>query len=183
MTRAEKEKIIETTNTRLQVIGEINSFCNDGKTYYIALLDKIENDPTLTLRKHFEVKNWTFDLKEMNRNYQEILKQELLGYFGQYLLQAKMPYIKDLYEGKKGEEFAAINEKIILHHDTNCEYILDDFIDTVGQLVGDRYTFYRLQVNWHFTDERYEWFYECYENDYLFDLGDQFLFLHFGGSD
>jgi|GEM_PF-4486398 len=176
------KELITEINIRLEIIAILNSFVNDGKTYYIALLDKEENDITLTLRKHFSVKSWTFDLKEISTDWNTLLKNELLGYFGQYILQAKEPYIKSEYEGKSNEDFADISKRLIIESRTNCEFLLSTFLSNIKKIISDNFTFYKLKVNWN-TQNGYESWYECYENDYLFDIGGQILFLHFGGSD
>ncbi|RAW00751.1 hypothetical protein [Pseudochryseolinea flava] len=176
------KEFIAEINIRLETLAILNSFIDDGKTYYIALLNKEENDITLTLRKHFNVKRWTFDLKENPTDWNVVLKDELLSYFGQYILQAKQPYIKNEYEGKRNDEFDDISRRIILESQTNCEFLLDTFLISIKKIIGDRYIFYKMKVNWN-TPKGYEVWYECYENDYLFDLGEQVLFLHFGGSD
>ena len=176
------KELITEINISLGTIAILNSFINDGKTYYIALLDKEENDITLTLRKHFNVKSWIFELKEISTDWNTLLKDELLWYFGQYILQAKTPYIKSEYEGKNNEEFIGISKKLILESQTNCEFLLNTFLSNIKKIIGDNFTFYKLKVNWS-TQNGYEVFYECYENDYLFDIGGQILFLHFGGSD
>lgn len=181
-TKMADEKFITEINTRLDTIAIINSFINDGKTYYIALLKKEENDITLTLRKHFKVNTWTFNTSEISADWKALLKDELLPYFGQYILHAKQPYIKSEYEGKRNDEFDQVSKRIILESDTNCEFLLDSFLLDIQKIIGDRFSFNRLKVNWD-TPNGYEVFYECYENDYLFDLGEKILFLHFGGSD
>lgn len=176
------DKLIAEINTRLETIATINSFINDGKTYYIAFLEKEENDITATLRKHFQVESWTFSVDEVSADWKTLLKEELLSYFGQYLLQAKQPHIQCEYEGKRNEEFAGIGKRIILESRTNCEFLLDTFLLDVEKLIGDRFSFNTLKVHWN-SPNGYETWYECYENDYLFDLGKHVLFLHFGGSD
>ncbi|WP_156120734.1 hypothetical protein [Capnocytophaga cynodegmi] len=176
------EKFISDINIRLETIAIINSFTNDSKTYYIALLDKEENSITSTLRKNFNASSWTFEIREVLDDWKTVLKNELLGYFGQYILQAKAPYIRNEYEGKSNDEFDKIGKKIILESDTSCEFLLDTFLSDIQKIIGDKFLFNKLKVNWD-TPDGYEVWYECYENDYLFDLGDKILFLHFGGSD
>lgn len=176
------EKFITEINIRLETIATINSFIDDGKTYYITLLKKEENDITLTLRKHFNVKSWTFTMNEVSTDWKALLKDELLSYFGQYILQAKQPHIKSEYEGKRNDEFAEIGKRLILESRTNCEFLLDSFLLDIKKIIGDNFSFNKLKVNWD-TPNGYEMWYECYESDYLFDLGEKILFLHFGGSD
>ncbi|CEN35336.1 hypothetical protein CCYN49044_320001 [Capnocytophaga cynodegmi] len=176
------EKFISDINIRLETIAIINSFTNDSKTYYIALLDKEENSITSTLRKNFNASSWTFEIREVLDDWKTVLKNELLGYFGQYILQAKAHYIRNEYEGKSNDEFDKIGKKIILESDTSCEFLLDTFLSDIQKIIGDKFLFNKLKVNWD-TPDGYEVWYECYENDYLFDLGDKILFLHFGGSD
>lgn len=176
------EKFISDINIRLETIAIINSFINDSKTYYIALLDKEENSITLTLRKCFNVSSWNFEIREVLDDWKTVLKNELLGYFGQYILQAKAPYIRNEYESKSNDEFDKIGKKIILESDTSCEFLLDTFLSDIQKIIGDKFLFNKLKVNWD-TPDGYEVWYECYENDYLFDLGEKILFLHFGGSD
>jgi hypothetical protein len=180
--RMVNKEFITAINIKLETIALINSFIDDGKTYYIALLDKEENDITISLRKHFNVESWTFKTDEVLEDWKIVLKKELLGYFGQYLLDAKQPYIKSEYEGKRNDEIDEIGRKIILESRTNCEFLLDTFLLDIQKIIGDNYIFYKLKVNWS-TPNGWEMWYECYENDYLFDLGNKILFLHFGGSD
>ncbi|WP_203970375.1 hypothetical protein [Capnocytophaga stomatis] len=176
------EKFISDINIRLETIAIINSFTNDSKTYYIALLDKEENSITSTLRKHLNVSSWNFEITEILDDWKTVLKNELLDYFGQYILQAKAPYIRNEYESKSNDEFDKIGKKIILESDTSCEFLLDTFLSDIQKIIGDKFSFNKLKVNWD-TPAGYEVWYECYENDYLFDLGEKILFLHFGGSD
>ena len=177
-----KLELIKNINLTLDTIAIINSFVNDGKTYYISLLNKIDEDIEKTLRNHFNVKNWTFDLNSDDQNWKEIFNKELLFYFGQYILQAKSPYLSKEYEGLRNEQFEGKNREIILRSETNVEILLSLFISRIEMLVGSKYEFFKLKVNWD-SSSGYEYFYECYENDYLFDLGSEVLFLHFGASD
>lgn len=176
------EKFISDINIRLGTIAAINSFVNHDKTYYIAYLRKEENDVVKTLRKHFNVQSWTFSLEEVKTDWKPILKNELLWYFGHYLLHAMGPQISAEYAGKTVDEFDEINRKIILQSRTNCEHILDTFLSDIDRIVGERFAFYKLKVHWS-TSEGWEQWYECFENDYVFDLGEEILFLHFGESD
>lgn len=176
------KQFIEEINTRLNIIAQINSFVNDGKNYYISSLGKEYNDISKTLQKHFNVHSWTFDLKAVATDWRETLKHELIWYFGQYILQAKQSFIQNEYRQKEGEDLNNFHKRIILDSGTNCEFILDSFINDINKIVKGNFTFYKLKVNWE-TPKGYEAWYECYENDYLFDLGEQILFLHFGGSD
>lgn len=105
-----------------------------------------------------------------------------MSYFGQHILQAKAPYIRNKYESKSNNEFDTIGKKIILESGTCCEFLLDTFLSDIQKIIGDKFSFNKLKVNWD-TPDGYEVWYECYESDYLFDLGDKILFLHFGGSD
>jgi hypothetical protein len=176
------EKSIAIINAKLDIIAILNSDTNDGKSYYIALLEKEQNDITQTLRKHFGIYSWTFVLNEISSDWKLLLKDELLTYFGGFILRVKQPYINSEYDGKPNDEFDSISKKIILESHSNCEYLLETFLIDVQKIVGEKFIFNKLKVNWD-SPFGYEMFYECYENDYLFDLGEKILFLHFGGSD
>ncbi len=176
------EKFVSDINIRLGTIAAINSFVNQDKTYYIALLRKEENDIAKTLRKHFNVQSWTFSMEEITTEWKILMKDELLWYFGHYILEAKRPHLSAEYEGKTYDEFSEINKKIILQSRTNCAHILDTFLLDIEQIIGEHFSFNKLKVHWS-TGEGCEQWYECFENDYLFDLGEEILFIHFGESD
>ncbi len=179
----EKQRIREI-NIRLDTIATINSFSNDGKTYYITLLDKEENDISQTLKKHFNVKNWTFDLTKPSAAWNAVLRDELIYFFGQYIWQAKSRFLEnEANEKNKQGLLDDFIKETILNGRTCFEYLLNNFIDDLGKIIGENYSFYKLQVNWTTDGGKYESWYELYENDYLFDLGEKVLFLHFGASD
>jgi hypothetical protein len=150
-----KNKIKEI-NAMLKAIEVINSFTNDGKTYKIALLNKINDNFADTFRDYFNEKRWGFSFTQKN-DWQSILKRELVSYFGQYILYS--------------------TENVKITNEYNVEYLLNLFIEKIENLLPANYTFHTMKVHWSGA------FYECYENDYLFDLKENVLFLHFGSSD
>lgn len=172
---------ITKINIRLETIATINSFTNHDKTYYIALIDKIDNDITSALLQHFDVKTWTFDVEEIASDWKLMLKDELLMYFSDYITTPMYPYFKSEYDGKSKDEQDRIKKAIILRH-SNAEFLLDTFISDIEAIIGTNYSFNRLKVNWS-TPTGWELWYECFEQDYLVDLGEKILFIHFGESD
>ena len=182
MDKEKRIELINKINISLETIAIINSFIDDGKTYYISLFEKVNDNFQDSLRKHFDIKTWTFDLTRINSDWKIVLKDELLFYFGQYIIQAKIPYIRREYEGLTKDLSDKKNKELILESRTNAEFLLTKTIDQIGNLVNTDSVFYKVHVNWDSPDG-YERWYECYENDYIFDLGNELLFLHFGGSD
>ncbi len=142
-------------NGFLEAIAQINSFENDGKTYYIKLLDKINDDIQATLRNHFEVKNWIIDYQLIDEDWKIIFERELLSYFNQ------------------------INVEGSLYQSYNASTLLAFFIENIEDIIKTESKFYCIDINWRVN----EGWYENYANDYVFDLENKILFLHFGSSD
>ncbi len=148
------KEIVIFINGFLNSIACLNSYSDDGKTYYIALLEKLNNSYQDTIRKHLNVTQWNTNTKKLYENWKVLLKKDLFDYFNQNKTLT-LDSLEKLYENL----FEKL-EKLILYP---CE-------------------FYKVDVDWTLNDIDKS-FYECYQNDYLFDLGNQILFLHFGSTD
>ena len=156
-------------NSFLETIAIVNSFIDDTKTYKISVIDKVNNDFTETLRTHFKVEKWTFEISEIKEGWKTRLKKDVTPYFGQYVLQTK-------------EQFTENEAELILNNHNNVKRLLVLFINDLEQLVKNNSKFYTVEVHW-VNPYDYEGWYETSHNDYLFDLGEQIVFLHFGTSD
>ena len=156
-------EILQYIKGYLDSIAHLNSFCNDNKTYTVDLLDKVDNDIEATLREFHKVKNWSVKTENITENWRVVLQRELTPYFNQI--------IKDVLP-------AVINRQ---NFDNNIISLIDKFCDCLEKIVSINGQLLKVEIDWNSGE--YEGFYECYENDYLFDLGDKILFLHFGSSD
>ncbi len=56
----------------------------------------------------------------------------------------------------------------------------EKFIESLEKIVGEKPKLHKVEVDWHSSDEGW---YELSYTDFLFDLNDKVLFLHFGASD
>lgn len=161
----------------------INSFVNDGKTYLAEILPK-ENNIQDTLSRYYNTKNWTFHaVNTESSQWESILRLELEPYFSQIISDVYCTFNRkdlmsyDLYFHSNVEEKV---KRVKAYYQNNIEMILSEFIFLVKSIVKDS-GFTKVEVECN--TEEYEDFYECYANDYIFDLGNYYLYLHFGGSD
>jgi hypothetical protein len=124
------------------------------------------------------LRDWTFQT-ELIEDWRIILKTELRPYFDQIIFEVLAKAHKDLNK-ENGPRKATVEEEIFRIRNSNCFYIdilIGIFIQNISSILDDRnYQIYKVKL------EGKGW-YEAYYNDYLFDLGDQILFIHFGGSD
>ncbi|MBK7882780.1 MAG: hypothetical protein IPJ81_02300 [Chitinophagaceae bacterium] len=160
-----KEKLAYL-NGYLQSIAIINSFISEVKTYSVKLLDKANNDIPETLCKYLEG-NYTIDLEIIQERWQNILHKELAGsWFSQFISKA----------------YTNGNAIIYSESNYNPEYciswLVSTFINHLEELIDQDFKFIKVKIN---SVEKI--FAEHYESNYIFDLGDQILFLHLGSEE
>lgn len=177
------KKKISYLNGYLKGFELLNSLVNDGKTYFSEVLPK-ENNIQDTLSKYYNKKNWKFNIVDTeSTQWENLLKEELKYYFSQIITDVYCTFnlkglrSSDLYDTRETKEKISQVDK---YYENNIEMVVSEFIFLVRGIVKES-EFIKVYVDWH-TD-KYEGFYECYANDYIFDLGEQYLYLHFGGSD
>jgi hypothetical protein len=151
-------EVVANINGYLESIAVLNSYADDCKTYYVVLLNKINKSYEETLRKHFNVKSWKVTSFKLIDDWRVILKTSLQNYFSQ-----KQYLLNNTY-GK-------------------LDILQENLFKKLELVIANNYEFYSVKVDWNLPEGEYEGFYECYQNDYLFDLGNEILFLHFGSSD
>jgi hypothetical protein len=167
----------------LDSISYINTFDNDGKTYFVELIEKVNCDFQETLRKRFNVKHWEIKT-EFKYNWRSTLKSDLRPYFDQIIKEVYLKTnVETLFDekGSPKHNYQELIDNVRLDNKFYIDHLLiDKFLDKIETIVGKEPQLYKVEVNWHISDEGW---YELYCNDFLFDLGNKILFLHFGGSD
>lgn len=164
----------------LDSLSYINTFTNDGKSYNIKLIEKEGVDYQSIFRKYFNKKSWEIKTEILNGNWRKILQNEIIPFFDQIIFEAIRNIDKNLSEDSLGIIINDIRKNIDFHI---YHLLLDKFCDCVEEFLPLNPIFMRVEINWTPENADYEGFYECYSRDFLFDLGDQILFLHFGISD
>ncbi|WP_163410806.1 hypothetical protein [Flavobacterium ajazii] len=168
-------------------ISYINTFHNDGKSYTVELIRKVNSDFQDTIRKHFNKNKWLVKTEPVVTNWRDVLKKELRHYFDQIIAETFIKTNRQILFDERGhykQGAEKLIEKIRLDDDFYIDHLLQDkFLDCLENIVGEQPRLYRVEIDWHPKEEEYEGYYEGYCNDFLFDLGNQILFLHFGGSD
>jgi hypothetical protein len=172
------KETITYLNGYLDAIASLNSFVNDGKTYYIKLLDKVNNHIQDTVRQHLNVKTWIINYEVIEEDWKIILKKELHSYFGQIFSNSYLYITEGLNKNIQSQIQERINKVVISHNDT-IDNLLLFFIHKIESLITTESIFKKVMVDW----DNKEGYYENYVNDYAFDMGDQLLFLHFGSVD
>jgi hypothetical protein len=170
----------------LLAFATLNSFCNDGKTYTIELLNKINNNITDTLKEYYKVKNWIFTTEKIGGQWQDFLAKDIRQYFDQILIEVFHKTNPDEFRNEKGHYKNDIEKKIEQlrkDQDLNIDFVVGKFVQHLKTYVGTDSEIIKIEVNWHPPNSEYEGFYECYSNDYIFEIEDKYLYLHFGGSD
>jgi len=71
----------------LDSISYINTFDNDGKTYTVELVEKVNSNFQDTIRKLHNVKNWIITTELIKDNWRETLKRDLRPYFDQIIVE------------------------------------------------------------------------------------------------
>ncbi len=171
----------------LDSLAYLNTFDNDGKTYIVELLEKVNNDYQDTLRKRFNVKNWIIYTEKVNEDWRIVLKKELRPYFDQIIVEVFSKTNKKLLYDERGHYQTGaleIIEKIRTDRHFYIDHLLQEkFLDHIEKIVTKEPLLLRVEIDWQPKGKDYEGYYEGYCNDFLFDLGSNILFLHFGGSD
>ena len=168
----------------LDSISYINTFDNDGKSYTVELIEKVNNDFQDTLRKRFNVKKWEITAERITENWRNVLKTDLRPYFDQIIKEVYTKTNKQILFDENGglkQNYQDLINKVRLDGNFYIDHLLiEKFLDRIEMIIGKQPQLYKVEVNWHISDEGW---YELYYNDFLFDLGNEILFLHFGGSD
>lgn len=186
MTEIEKIDRLSFLKGYLVAFATLNSFCNDGKTYTIQLLSKTNNNIADTLKEYYRVKNWIFTTEKIQGRWEDFLTNDIRQYFDQILIEVFQKTSPQEFRDEKGQYRNDIGpkiEKLRKNRDLNIDIVVGEFVQHLKNYVGDETELIKVEVNWHPPDAQYEGFYECYANDYIFEIGDQYLYLHFGGSD
>jgi hypothetical protein len=171
----------------LDSISYLNTFDNDGKTYSVEIIEKVNSDFQDTIRKRFNVKNWLITTEFITDNWRTVLKKDLRPYFDQIIVEVfsktnRLTLFDERGHYKQGA--TELVEKVRLDNKFYIDHLLQEkFLDCLEQIVGNEPQLYRVDIDWQPIDKEYEGFFELYFNDFLFDLDNHILFLHFGGSD
>jgi hypothetical protein len=171
----------------LDSLAYMNTFTNDGKTYTVELLDKVNYNYQDTFRKRFNKKHWLVETQLINENWRQFLKDNLRPYFDQIIREVYLKINKKDIYNEKGHLKEGVEEsidKIRLDIDFHIDHLYQEkFLDSLEKIVGKTPLLYRVDIDTHPIDTEYEGYYESSWNDYLFDLDTKILFLHFGSSD
>lgn len=168
----------------LRACALLNTFVNDCKTYTIDILPKT-GDIQSVLRDFYKVKNWVVTTEDLGTEWRAQLEQELRPYFDQIVKEVfVMAKREELYEDGQLKEGAEASVQAMRgHHFLNVKRMVSVFLDELGKLVPEGSSLLKANVNWSPPNAKYEGFYECYAHDFIFDLGGEYLYLHFGSSD
>ncbi len=168
----------------LDSISYINTFDNDGKSYLIEILEKVNDNFQDTIQKRFKVKNWKITTELVASDWKLFLKKESRPYFDQIIGEVFQKTNKDLIYDEKGH-YRKNADQLIENVKQDSRFYIDHllqekFIEALEKIVSENPVLYKVEVDWHISDEGW---YEMYYNDIIFDLDDHILFLHFGASD
>ncbi|MBO9731450.1 MAG: hypothetical protein J7623_22610 [Chitinophaga sp.] len=171
----------------LDSISYLNTFDNDGKTYAVGMIEKVNADFQDTLLAHFNKKNWLVTTTLITGNWREVLRKDLRPYFDQIIAEVFTKTNRTTLFDERGhykQGAKELIEKVRLDNSFYVDHLLQQkFLDCLEQIVGSEPQLYRVEIDWQPSDKAFEGYYEGYCNDFLFDMGNQVLFLHFGGSD
>lgn len=171
----------------LDSISYLNTFDNDGKTYTVELLEKVNADYQDTIRKRLNVKNWLVKTDLIAGNWRDVLKKDLRPYFDQIIVEVIHRSNRQALIDERGHPKPGANElieKVRLDNSFYIDHLLQEkFLDCLEKIVGNQPQLHRVEIDWHPIGKEYEGFYEGRCDDFLFDLGSHILFLHFGSSD
>jgi hypothetical protein len=179
-------------NGFLDSISYINTFPNDGKTYKVAIIDKIDNEIQATLRDYFKVKNWIISTENIDNDWRNVLKKELRPYFEQIIEEVyKITNKGILYDenGRLRENAINLIDKVKQNSQFHIDHVLmDKFFDCMEKIILPNSELIRVCVNPYPENEIYEGYYGGGHylggpNDYYFDLETEILFISFGTYD
>jgi hypothetical protein len=135
-TTVEQKETLLKLNSYLEAIAAVNSFTNDGKTYCIELLDKINNNVQDTLRNHFDVKLWTITTTPVEENWKDVFNKELHGYFFQYVGEMIVQSDRQKYDALRDTDPKTFIEVITgTMKSLHLEYILSGFVDRLEEII------------------------------------------------
>ncbi len=172
----------------LDSLAYINTFTNDGKSYSVEFIEKFGNDYQSTFRNHYNKKYWEVETEKISGDWRLNLQNEIKPYFDQVMVETIRYFSKDEKETLDYQVFENLIESKtqMMRKEMNFHIyhlLLYKFCDCLEQFVSKDAELIRVIINWHPKDKPYEGWYEGSSSDFLFDLGNEILFLHFGGSD
>ena len=150
----------------LDSISYLNTFDNDGKTYRIELLKKVNNNYQDTLRKYFNVKHWMVSTELVTSDWKTVLKTESRRYFDQIIGEVFKKHNQHLIYDSRGGFKEDANELIeSVKHDNHfyVDHLLQEkFIESIEKIVGKDPKLYKVEIDWHSSNEGW---YELYYHD------------------
>lgn len=171
----------------LHALAIMNSFVDRGKTYTVDLLSKVNDNVQDSLRNYYGVKYWGITEKPIGRNWHEPFRVLVQPFFEEILQEAfvlaKPEAIRD-GKGRYRTDIArnAIQE-FVANRNFNTQYLMQELISRIEGITGPGAQLVHVEVTDSVPEVPYESFYECYAQDFVFDLGKEYLYLHFGVSD
>ena len=172
----------------LDSLAYINTFTNDGKSYDVEFIEKFGDDYQSTFRNHYNKKYWEVETEKIGGDWRLNLQNEIKPYFDQLMVETIRFFSKDEKEIFSHQEFESLieNKTQMMRKEMNFHIyhlLLDKFCDCLEQFIPKDAELIRVTIDWSPKNKPYEGYYEGSASDFLFDMGNEILFLHFGISD
>lgn len=169
-------------------LAYINTFTNDGKSYSVEFIEKSGNDYQAIFRNHFNKKYWEVETEKISGDWRLNLQNEIKPYFDQLMVETIRFFSKDEKETLSYQAFESIIESKtqMMRKEMNFHIyhlLLDKVCDCLEQFISKDAELIKVTIDWNPKDKPYEGYFESESSDFIFDVGDKILYLHFGTSD
>ena len=106
----------------LDSLSYINTFTNDGKNYYVELIDKYESNYQATLRNYFNIKNWEIETEIMPGDWRLNLQREIIPFFDHVIVETVKSSLKDEVPNTDNNAFNELIENKIQQIRQNVDF-------------------------------------------------------------
>ena len=161
------KQLIPYINGFLTTLEILNEDVNRGQNYYIEEIERYDNYQE-SIKKHLSQPNYIITLEEKT-DWKMELEQTSIYFFESILNKIELV---------NRENGSSLVDNIIKRKETNFNFINEEYISLMSELMIDKSKFFEVFVNWNNGS-----FYECYHKDYLIDNNKGLFFIHFGTSD